>query len=202
MKIICVGRNYVDHIHELKNEIPDAMVVFMKPESAMHPLGKDWDIPDFSEDVHYECELVLKINQEGKNIPLEKSNLYFDEISLGIDFTARDIQAKLKEKGLPWEKAKSFDGSALVGSFLSKNELNLNNLTFKLFKNNQIAQHGNTQQMIHSFSNIISELSHYFTLKPGDLIFTGTPAGVSSVKSGDTYIGEIGDKKIFEFKVS
>jgi 2-keto-4-pentenoate hydratase/2-oxohepta-3-ene-1,7-dioic acid hydratase in catechol pathway len=201
MKILCIGRNYVDHIHELKNELPDSMVIFLKPHTALHDNARPWVLPPISSDVHYECEIVLKINKKGSNICIEEAENYYDEISLGIDFTARDIQAKLKEKGLPWEKAKAFDGAALVGNFVSKNDYNLTDLNFKLVKNDQIVQHGNTNQMIHSFSNIINELSRYFTLEPEDLIYTGTPAGVAAIQSGDCYKGELEGNTIFEFKV-
>ena len=201
MKILCIGRNYVDHIHELKNELPDSMVIFLKPNTALHDNSKPWILPDFSNEIHYECEIVLKISKKGKNIRPENAENYFDEISLGIDFTARDIQAKLKEKGLPWEKAKAFDNSALVGRFVSKNNYDLTNLNFKLKKNNQLAQLGNTKHMIHSFPNIISELSKCFTLEPNDLIYTGTPAGVAAIQTGDIYIGELENSILFEFKV-
>lgn len=202
MKILCIGRNYVDHIHELKNEVPESMVIFMKPASSLHNIAKSWELPRFSQDVHYECEIVLKINKTGENIFQDEAETYFEEISLGIDFTARDLQAKLKEKGLPWEKAKAFDGAALVGNFISKNELDLNDLNFQLLKNKEIVQNGYTKQMIHSFSSMISELSRYFTLETGDLIFTGTPAGVGVVRSGDEFSGFIKDIQIFSFKVA
>jgi 2-keto-4-pentenoate hydratase/2-oxohepta-3-ene-1,7-dioic acid hydratase in catechol pathway len=191
----------VDHIHELKNELPDSMVLFLKPHTALHDNTEPWILPNFSNDIHYECEVVLKINKKGRNISIEEAEDFFEEISLGIDFTARDIQSNLKAKGLPWEKAKAFDSSALVGNFVPKNNYNLSNLNFKLLKNSQIVQQGNSHKMIHSFSNIISELSKYFTLEPNDLIYTGTPAGVAAIQSGDNYKGELEGKTIFEFKV-
>ncbi|MBL7788307.1 MAG: fumarylacetoacetate hydrolase family protein [Chitinophagales bacterium] len=201
MKIFCIGRNYVDHIHELKNEIPESMVIFMKPASSLHDISKSWSLPNFSKDIHYECELVLKISKQGKNIPLEEAFNYYEELSLGIDFTARDIQSNLKAKGLPWEKAKAFDGSALLGHFVAKTKFDLKNLSFSLIKNGMMVQHGNTKQMIHSFSSIISELSRYFTLETSDLIFTGTPAGVGPIQSGDAFIGKMEDLEIFHFDV-
>lgn len=197
MKIFCIGRNYVDHIHELKNEMPESMVIFMKPESALHNLSQPWVLPSFSSDVHYECELVLKINKCGKNIAIEEAKEYFEEIGLGIDFTARDIQADLKAKGLPWEKAKAFDGSALVGHFIPTAQFDVDDLNFYMTKNGTLVQHGNTKQMIHSFSSILAELSRYFSLESGDLIFTGTPAGVGSVHVGDTLVGSIEQEEIF-----
>jgi acylpyruvate hydrolase len=202
MKIFCIGRNYVDHIHELKNEVPESMVLFLKPETALHHHTIPWTLPDFSNELHYECEIVLKIDKKGKNILEAEAESFFKEISLGIDFTARDIQARLKEKGLPWEKAKAFDHSALVGDFIDKSSFNLTDLNFKLTKNNLLAQNGFTKKMIHPFSAIICELSRYFTLEFGDLIFTGTPAGVAAVKQGDHYQGYIEGVQVLEFKVS
>jgi 2-keto-4-pentenoate hydratase/2-oxohepta-3-ene-1,7-dioic acid hydratase in catechol pathway len=201
MKIFCIGRNYTDHIHELKNEVPESMVIFMKPETSLHDISLPWSIPDFSNDIHFECEIVLKVSKKGTKIQLEQAEDYFDEISLGIDFTARDLQSRLKEKGLPWEKAKAFDGSALVGDFVSKKNYDLNNVNFKLLKNNMVVQNGYTSQMIHSFSSIVCELSKYFTLQHGDLIFTGTPAGVGAVKSEDLFIGELEGKEILNLKI-
>ena len=201
MKIFCIGRNYVDHIHELKNEVPDSMVIFMKPDSSLHDINYSWVLPSFSTEVHYECEIVLKMSKKGKNIPIDKAGDYFEEVSLGIDFTARDLQSKLKEKGLPWEKAKAFDRSALVGKFVSKNNYDLNNLKFKLLQNKKVVQIGNSNQMIHSFSSIISEVSKYFTIEVGDYIFTGTPAGVGVVKSDDQYQAELEGIQLFNFSV-
>ena len=201
MKIFCIGRNYVDHIHELKNEVPDSMVIFMKPDSSLHDMNYSWVLPSFSNNIHYECEIVLKMNKKGKYISIDKAEDYFEYISLGIDFTARDLQSKLKEKGLPWEKAKAFDSSALVGKFVSKNNYDLNNLKFELLQNKKAVQIGNSNQMIHSFSSIISELSRYFTMEVGDYIFTGTPAGVGLVMSGDQYQGELEGVQLFDFSV-
>ena len=201
MKIFCIGRNYVDHIHELKNEVPDSMVIFMKPDSSLHDINYSWVLPSFSNDIYYECEIVLKMSKKGKNIPVDKAEDYFEYISLGIDFTARDLQSKLKEKGLPWEKAKAFDSSALVGKFVSKNNYDLNNLKFELLQNKKAVQIGNSNQMIHSFSSIISEVSKYFTIEVGDYIFTGTPAGVGIVKSDDQYQAELEGIQLFDFSV-
>jgi len=202
MKILCIGRNYVDHIQELKNELPDSMVIFLKPHTALHDNAEPWFLPNFSQDVQYECEVVLKISKKGKNIKLEEAETYFDEISLGIDFTARDIQSELKAKGLPWEKAKAFDSAALIGNFVPKASYDLYNLNFQLLKNGEIAQSGHTNQMIHTFQNIITEVSKYFSLEIGDLIFTGTPAGVAAIQTGDHFIGKLESSKLFEFTVS
>lgn len=201
MKIICIGRNYVEHIHELGNELPDNMVVFLKPNSALHNNTKSWNIPDFSQDIHYECEVVLKISKQGKYITLSEADEHYDEITLGIDFTARDIQSKLKEKGLPWEKAKAFDGSAVVGNFVSKMDYSIDQLSFQLLKNDILVQDGNTSFMIYSFSSIIAEVSQYFTLEVGDLIFTGTPAGVGKIASKDCLRGILGKCTVFDINI-
>lgn len=202
MKIICVGRNYVEHIAELNNERPDEPVLFIKPDSAL--LGKElpFVIPDFSQDIHYEAEVVVKITKLGKHIHAKFAHKYYDEVTLGIDFTARDLQSKLKEKGLPWEKAKAFDNSAVVGNFISKTDFDsLDHLGFSLVKDGQRVQQATTEQMIWKIDELIAEVSKYFTLKKGDLIFTGTPAGVGKVNSGDTLEGFLEDKSVFDIIV-
>ncbi len=201
MKIVCIGRNYVEHIHELNNEVPEEPVIFIKPDSALLRNNAPFFIPDFSKDVHYEVELVVKIKKIGKHVPVQFASDYFDEIALGIDFTARDVQSYLKSKGLPWEKAKGFDHSAVISSFLPTERFDLSNLNFRLEKNGKVVQEGNTQQMINNFAQIISHTSEYFTLKIGDYIFTGTPKGVGPVASGDHLVGYIENEKMFDFKV-
>ena len=201
MKIICIGRNYAKHIEELANERPGNPVVFLKPDSSILPKKNPFFIPPFSNDVHYEVEVLVKINKVGKHIATRFAHKYYDEIGLGIDFTARDIQQKCKEKGLPWEKAKAFDGSAVIGDFYNKSNFDLENLTFKLFKNDIIVQDGNTKSMLWKIDELISYVSQYFTLKKGDIIFTGTPAGVGKVSENDVLIGEINNCKAFEIKV-
>jgi len=201
MKIICIGRNYVEHIHELNNEVPDEPVIFQKPDTALLRENAPFFIPEFTQDVHYEVELVVKIKKMGKFIPVQFAHTYYDEISLGIDFTARDLQSKLKAKGLPWEKSKGFDHSAVIGPFLPKASFNLNKLNFRLEKNGTIVQQGNTQQMINSIDQIISHVSEYFTLKVGDYIYTGTPSGVGPVAPDDTLVGFIETEEMFRFKV-
>ncbi len=202
MKILCIGRNYAAHIQELKNEVPAEPVFFLKPDTALLRNNEAFYIPDFSKDMHHEVEVVLKISKRGKHISEKFATDYFNEIGIGIDFTARDLQSKLKEKGLPWEKAKAFDGSAPVSNFVSKTEFaDLNNLDFSLKVNGIPVQKGNTSLMLHNFSKIISELSKYFTLNQGDLIFTGTPEGVAAVKAGDRLQAYIGDKKMLDFEV-
>jgi 2-keto-4-pentenoate hydratase/2-oxohepta-3-ene-1,7-dioic acid hydratase in catechol pathway len=201
MKIICIGRNYAKHIEELENERPNNPVVFLKPDSAILPNKNPFFIPPFSNDVHYEVEILIKINKVGKHIASRFAHKYYDEIGLGIDFTARDIQQQCKEKGLPWEKAKAFDGSAVIGNFYNKNDFNLENLSFQLFKNNEIVQDGNTQSMLWKIDELISYVSQYFTLKKGDIIFTGTPAGVGKVSENDILLGKIENLKVFEIRV-
>jgi 2-keto-4-pentenoate hydratase/2-oxohepta-3-ene-1,7-dioic acid hydratase in catechol pathway len=201
MKIICIGRNYAKHIEELENERPNNPVVFLKPDSAILPNKNPFFIPPFSNDVHYEVEILIKINKVGKHIASRFAHKYYDEIGLGIDFTARDIQQQCKEKGLPWEKAKAFDGSAVIGNFYNKNDFNLENLSFQLFKNNEIVQDGNTQSMLWKIDELISYVSQYFTLKKGDIIFTGTPAGVGKVLENDILLGKIENLKAFEIRV-
>ena len=201
MKIICIGRNYAKHIEELENERPNNPVVFLKPDSAILPNKNPFFITPFSNDVHYEVEIIIKINKVGKHIASRFAHKYYDEIGLGIDFTARDIQQQCKEKGLPWEKAKAFDGSAVIGNFYNKNDFNLENLSFQLFKNNEIVQDGNTQSMLWKIDELISYVSQYFTLKKGDIIFTGTPAGVGKVSENDILLGKIENLKAFEIRV-
>lgn len=201
MKIICIGRNYAKHIEELANERPDNPVVFLKPDSAILPKNNPFFIPPFSDDVHYEVEILVKINKVGKHIETKFAHKYYDEIGLGIDFTARDIQAQCKAKGLPWEKAKAFDGSAIVGEFYPKSEFDLDNLSFQLLKNDEVVQDGNSNAMLWKTDELISYVSQYFTLKKGDLIFTGTPAGVGKVDENDVLVGIIEGKKAFQIRV-
>lgn len=201
MKIICIGRNYVEHIHELNNEVPEEPVIFQKPDTALLRENAPFFIPDFTKDVHYEVEIVVRIKKMGKSIPVQFAHSYYDEISLGIDFTARDLQSKLKSKGLPWEKAKGFDHSAVIGNFLPKTNFNLSDLNFQLQKNGEIVQKGNTQQMINSIDQIISHVSDYFTLKVGDYIYTGTPAGVGPVSPEDHLEGYLEQTKMFDLHV-
>ncbi len=202
MKIIAIGRNYVEHIDELQNERPLAPVVFLKPDTALLKNNMPFFLPDFSDNVQHEVELVLKINKEGKFIKKEFAHRYFDEIGIGIDFTARDLQLHCKEKGLPWEIAKGFNGSAPIGSFLPVGEFkDLNDINFSLVVNGEIAQKGNSSMMLFDFGEIIAYISKFFTLKKGDLIFTGTPVGVKKVKIGDQLVGYIEDKKLLDFEV-
>jgi len=202
MKIICIGRNYSDHIKELSNERPVNPVVFLKPDSSIISKNQDFIIPTFSNDIHHEVEIILKIKKVGKHIERSFANKYYDELGLGIDFTARDLQFKLKEKGHPWEKSKAFDNSCMVGDFIKKEKLkDLNNINFSLEKNNQIVQKGNSSEMLWSFDELIEYVSQYFTLKIGDLIFTGTPSGVSKVTNGDLLEGFIETQKMFTLKV-
>lgn len=202
MKIICVGRNYSDHIKELENTAPTEPVLFLKPDTAVLLKKQPFFIPEFSNDVHHEVELLVKINRIGKHIDQKFASKYYDEIGLGIDFTARDLQTELKSKGLPWEKAKAFDGAAVVGKFIDKNELgDLGNLNFRLEVNGDVVQKGNSNQMIWKIDALIAYISQYFTLKIGDIIFTGTPAGVAKVNPEDTLNGFIEDKQLFSIKV-
>jgi acylpyruvate hydrolase len=194
MKILCVGRNYSEHAKELGNAVPENPVIFSKPDTALLKNGEDFYLPSFSSDVHHEVELVIKINKVGKKIQEKFARNYFSEIGLGIDFTARDVQSELKAKGLPWELAKAFDGSAPIGNFINIENMDLKNIDFSLQKNGQVVQKGNTAQMIFSFEQIVSFVSQYFTLKVGDLIYTGTPAGVSQVNIGDKLEGFIGNE--------
>ncbi len=200
MKIFCVGRNYAEHAKELKNEVPERPVIFMKPATSILK-GTDFFIPKWTSDLHYEVELVVKISKNGKGIEEEFAHKYYDEVGLGIDFTARDVQNQLKSKGLPWELAKAFDNSALCSSFINKKDLNLGNLNFSLKKNEQIVQIGNSSSMIFSIEKIISYLSMYFTLQTGDLIFTGTPAGVGKIESGDQLKGFLELNEVFSLNI-
>lgn len=202
MKIICIGRNYAEHAKELNNPVPSEPVFFLKPDTSLITGNQPFYYPDFSEDIHHEVELVLKISKPGKNILPQFSNKYYNEIGVGIDFTARDLQNQCKEKGLPWEKAKAFDGSAPLGGFISKEKLKaINNIDFSLKINSNIVQQGNTKDLLFSFDDIISYVSKYFTLKTGDLIYTGTPAGVGPVKIGDELEAFIEDEKLLSFKI-
>jgi 2-keto-4-pentenoate hydratase/2-oxohepta-3-ene-1,7-dioic acid hydratase in catechol pathway len=202
MKIICIGRNYANHIEELKNERPAEPVVFMKPDSAVLLKQHPFVIPEFSEDIHHEIELIVKISKVGKYIEPKFAHKYYDEISVGIDFTARDLQAKLKEKGLPWEKAKAFDGSAVIGEFLPKNQfVSLENITFELTNNNSTVQKGNSEMMLWNIDELVSYVSQFFTLKIGDIIFTGTPEGVAAVKPDDVLEGFLEGHKLFRIQV-
>ena len=202
MKIICIGRNYANHIEELQNERPTEPVVFMKPDSAVLLKQHPFVIPEFSEDIHHEIELIVKINKVGKYIEPKFAHKYYDEISVGIDFTARDLQNELKSKGLPWEKAKAFDGSAVIGDFLPKNQFNsLENLTFELVSNSKTVQKGNSEMMLWKIDELISYVSQFFTLKIGDIIFTGTPAGVAAVKPDDVLEGFLEGQKLFRIQV-
>lgn len=202
MKIICIGRNYVNHIAELQNERPDEPVVFLKPDTAILPKGTPFFVPDFSSDVHHEIEILVKINRVGKYIEPKFAHKYYDEIGLGIDFTARDIQQKLKDKGLPWEKSKAFDGSAVIGDFLPKNLFSsVENINFELKNNGLTVQKGNTSHMLWKIDELIAEVSRYFTLKVGDILFTGTPEGVAAVKPGDVLEGFIEEKKLLNLLI-
>ncbi|OOG67987.1 fumarylacetoacetate hydrolase family protein [Flavobacterium sp. A45] len=202
MKIICIGRNYANHIEELKNERPSEPVIFMKPDSAVLLKQHPFVIPEFSEDIHHEIELIVKISKVGKYIEPKFAHKYYDEISVGIDFTARDLQTKLKEKGLPWEKAKAFDGSAVIGEFLPKSQfVSLENVTFELTNNNVTVQKGNSNMMMWNIDELISYVSQFFTLKIGDIIFTGTPEGVAAVKPDDVLEGFLEGQKLFRIQV-
>jgi len=202
MKLICIGRNYTDHIKELENEKPTDPVVFLKPDTAILLKKQPFFIPDFSDDVHHEVEVLVKINKVGKHIAKKFAHKYYDEIGLGIDFTARDLQAQLKSKGLPWEKAKAFDGAAVVGKWLPKTQFqNVDNINFSLKQNDEVVQQGNTDLMLWKIDEIIEYVSKYFTLKIGDIIFTGTPAGVGKVFANDKLKGYIENEELFSIKI-
>jgi acylpyruvate hydrolase len=202
MKIIAIGRNYAEHAKELNNPVPTVPVIFMKPDTALLKDNKPFYHPDFSQDIHHEIELVLKVCKEGKHVNEKFAANYYDEIGLGIDFTARDIQSRHKEKGLPWELAKAFDGSAPISNFLPKSDFkDIYNINFKLDINGENRQTGNTNMLLFSFEQIIAFVSQYITLKKGDLIFTGTPAGVGKVNVGDHLQGYIEDNKLLDFYV-
>lgn len=203
MKIICIGRNYTDHITELQNEKPADPVIFLKPDTAILLKKQPFFIPDFSKEVHYEVEILVKIKKVGKHIQPKFAHKYYDEIGLGIDFTARDLQQELKEKGLPWEKAKAFDGAAVIGEkWLSKDSIDdLDKLDFSLEKNGEQVQKGNTALMLWKIDELIAYVSQFFTLKIGDIIFTGTPSGVGKVSPEDKLTGHIENKKIFSIQI-
>ncbi len=202
MKMICIGRNYAEHIEELSNERPKTPVVFIKPDSAILPKEQDFYIPDFSNEVHYEVELLVKIDKVGKHIDVRFASKYYNEIGLGIDFTARDLQTALKEKGLPWEKAKGFDGAAVIGKWVDKNKLeNLDNVNFKLLKNGKEVQDGNTANMIWKIDELIAYVSTFFTLKKGDILFTGTPKGVGKVATNDYLTGLLNGEMFFNLRI-
>lgn len=202
MKIICIGRNYVEHIKELNNEKPDEPVIFTKPDTALLRKNTPFFYPEISKDIHYEVELVIKIKKIGKNISERFANRYYDEIGLGIDFTARDIQSKAKDKGLPWALAKGFDGSAPVSDFIPVSEFkDLKDIDFSLKVDGEIRQNGNSGLMLFTFEQIISYVSRFITLKQGDLIFTGTPKGVGEIVIGNTLEGYIGEKKMLNVAI-
>ncbi len=202
MKIIAIGRNYAEHAKELNNPVPSKPVIFMKPDTALLKDNKPFYHPDFSSDIHHEIEIVLKVSKEGKHISEKFAGNYFDEIGLGVDFTARDIQKEHKEKGLPWELAKAFDNSAPVSTFISKNNFpDLYNIGFSLSVNGNIKQQGNTKDLLFSFERLIAFVSQYITLKKGDLIFTGTPPGVGKVSIGDKLSGYIENEKLLDFEI-
>ncbi len=202
MKIFCVGRNYVDHAKELGNAVPEEPVIFMKPKSALLQTNAPFYYPEFSNELHYEAEIVLRICKNGRYVEEKHAEKYFDFFTVGIDFTARDIQAELKKKGLPWEKAKAWDNSAVTGKWLPVTpELLANPIRFSLTKNKELVQSGNSADMIFSFANIISHISQYFSLNIGDLIFTGTPAGVGECVTDDVLEGFYGKEKLFSIEI-
>ncbi|MEI7964002.1 MAG: fumarylacetoacetate hydrolase family protein [Chitinophagaceae bacterium] len=202
MKIICIGRNYAEHAKELGNEIPDEPVIFMKPKSALLQAHTPFYYPEFSNELHYECELVLRISKNGKYIQERHAGNYYNGITVGIDFTARDIQDELKKKGLPWEKAKAFDNSAAVGKFVDfTSDINKKNINFCLYKNKELMQQGNSGKMMFGFDSIISHISNYFSLNIGDLVFTGTPAGVGECVVGDELECFYEDQKLLELTI-
>jgi len=202
LKIICVGRNYAAHIAELKNERPEHPVLFIKPDTSLLQKKQPFFIPHFTDDIHYEVELVVRIDRIGKHIEPQFAPKYYSHLALGIDFTARNVQQELKAKGLPWEKAKAFDGSALVGDWVPKTALpNLDSIAFSLEKNGEIVQRGNSAQMLWKIDDLISYCSTFFTLKIGDILFTGTPAGVGAVAEGDLLTGFLESKEAFSVKI-
>ncbi len=201
MKIICIGRNYAKHIKELDNEKPSEPVIFLKPDSSILLKKHPFVIPPFSNEVHYEVEILVKICKLGKHIDKKFAHKYYREIGLGIDFTARDLQSKLKEKGLPWEKAKAFDGSAVLSEFYPIENYDLENLNFQLYKNGELVQDGNSRSMLWKIDEIIAYVSQFFTLKIGDVIFTGTPAGVGMIDPNDILVGKLEDKEMFKINI-
>lgn len=202
MKIFCVGRNYVAHAKELGNDVPEEPVIFMKPKSALLQLHTPFYYPEFTNELHYECELVLRISKNGKYIQDRHASKYYNGLTVGIDFTARDIQNELKKKGLPWEKAKSWDNSAVIGKWIDISpELNKKDINFSMYKNKELVQKGHTANMIFTFDQIVAHISNFFSLNIGDLIFTGTPAGVGECVVGDELEGFIESEKLFELSV-
>lgn len=202
MKIICIGRNYKNHVNELNNIVPTEPVIFLKPDTSIILKKQPFFIPDFSNDIHHEVEVIVKINRVGKYISKEFAHKYYDKIGLGVDFTARDIQRNQRKFGLPWEKAKAFDGSALIGKWVNKTSFDdINDINFSLMKNNKLVQQGNTSQMLWDIDSIIAYVSSFFTLKIGDIIFTGTPAGVGAVKENDKLKGFINGDEFFDLKI-
>lgn len=202
MKIVAIGRNYADHIAELKNEVPDEPVIFFKPDTAILRNNEPFYYPEYSQDIHHEVELILRIGREGKNIDKKFAHKYYDAIGLGIDFTARDLQAKAKAKGLPWTLAKGFNGSAPVSEFLPLDQFeDLQDINFKLDVNGATRQQGNSKMMLNTFDDIIAYISRFITLKKGDIIFTGTPEGVGPVQIGDRLEGYVEDKKLLDFEI-
>lgn len=202
MKFLCIGRNYVEHAKELGNEVPEEPVIFMKPKSALLQQNMPFYYPAFTNELHYECEVVLRISKNGKYISEENAHQYYDAISVGIDFTARDVQSELKKKGLPWEKAKAWDNSAVLGSWNTvAPDLDRKSIVFSMKKNGEVVQSGNTRDMIHGFDQIIAHVSNYFSLNIGDVIFTGTPKGVGECSVGDELEGFLGDQSMFKIKV-
>jgi 2-keto-4-pentenoate hydratase/2-oxohepta-3-ene-1,7-dioic acid hydratase in catechol pathway len=202
MKFLCIGRNYVEHAKELGNEVPEEPVIFMKPKSALLQQNMPFYYPAFTNELHYECEVVLRISKNGKYISEENAHQYYDAISVGIDFTARDVQSELKKKGLPWEKAKAWDKSAVLGSWSTvAPDLDRKNIVFSMKKNGEVVQSGNTRDMLYGFDQIIAHVSNYFSLNIGDVIFTGTPKGVGECSVGDEFEGFLGDQSMFKIKV-
>lgn len=202
MKIFCVGRNYVAHAEELGNEVPDEPVIFMKPKSALLQPHTPFYYPEFTNELHYECELVLRISKNGKYIQEKFANKYYDAVTVGIDFTARDLQNELKEKGLPWEKAKAWDNSAAIGKWIPMNTLkNKKDINFSLYKNKELVQQGHSELMIHSFDEIVAHISNFFSVNIGDLIFTGTPKGVGELVVGDELEGYLEDEVLLNLEV-
>lgn len=201
MKIICIGRNYVEHIAELGNERPSNPVIFMKPDTAVLRNNEPFYYPEFSKDIHHEVELLVRIRKEGKSIEPQFAHTYYDQIGLGIDFTARDLQAQAKEKGLPWELAKGFNGSAPMSEFIDKSPYDISNLSFRLEKNGELIQQGNTSLMLWTVDELIAYVSRFITLKTGDIIYTGTPKGVGPVQIGDRLTGFLEERMLFDFEV-
>jgi acylpyruvate hydrolase len=202
MKILCIGRNYAAHASELNNPLPDEPVVFMKPETALHDAALPYVIPSFTRDLHHELEIVLRIGRQARSLELVNAWNVVDGVGLGIDFTARDLQNELKAKGLPWEKAKAFDGSAIVGTLLDPASLPLDDLRFTLEKNGQVVQDGHVGMMLYTIPVLLQHLSRYFTLMPGDLVFTGTPAGVGPVQPGDLLEGFLQGKRLLSLRIA